>query len=465
MNGSARKVLSGILLCLFVFTLAMSFSLPVAAVEGATRGSSATDLVEDRRIWEGLPGPVQRDGSLVSAEGMHIPRFLFDSEDAEAANAELDEVEASLAEEYASLLNEEYYMSQQASFSVYQDEEILSVHVTYYGMWRNDLKHLVYNFRLEDGKRLSDGEMAEYLGVGDRLLGLIEESIADRYKRTPYWTDDPVEDVFSAEHIEYFEGFAMQNLWEHFSPEAFSVYLDESGQARVVYTSFSPAGGGSYITDTELKLLLRYEDRELSPVYMRMARELGIDPEDERYDALILFVGAGYDKPSVKDMLIRLWPWQEHYWNFENPTALFNAEYDFELDRYALQGYEFYLLVPKYKHAAVSLKALDITEDAELVAKEYSQLDTRSVSGPVLIGQNVSDLWPNAEVTIEYRGEKTVFRPYLSLKDGSLQAHERVLDAGAVLDLPTADRSDYAPYAYDIYWALLSMLGLEQTEE
>lgn len=171
-HHNATRNLNRLSLILLLFTLSfVFFAGPVEAVAGATRGSMPSDLVEDRQAWKNWPEAKVGENGLISAEGVHIPRFLFDSPDAIAANADLDEVEASLAEEYHYQLDTEMYSPLESTFSVYQDDQILSVGCRYFAPDQNDMQYLNYTFWLADGKRLTDADLADYLGGGRSLAG------------------------------------------------------------------------------------------------------------------------------------------------------------------------------------------------------------------------------------------------------------------------------------------------------
>lgn len=463
-HHNATRNLNRLSLILLLFTLSfVFFAGPVEAVAGATRGSMPSDLVEDRQAWKNWPEAKVGENGLISAEGVHIPRFLFDSPDAIAANADLDEVEASLAEEYHYQLDTEMYSPLESTFYVYQDDQILSVGCRYFAPDKNDMQYLNYTFWLADGKRLTDADLADYLGVGDRLLGLMEENIAESYAQPV--GDLPTSSELGSRQDQFagFVGLALQDLWDNFSPSQHQLYLDETGRPHMVYRFYGPAGAGSYNAEKELKLYLHPEDKLLSPIYVRMARELGIDPLDDSCTALIVLVGGAYDEASLTTMLARLWPWQEAYNEFQTPVTLLRTGYGEDGESIRLEGQEYYLLVPKYQHATINLQALTITEDAKLIPEQNEQLARRCVTGPVLIAQNISDIWPNAEINLRYRKEWLKFSPSISLKDGSLITAPGIVDAGATFDWD--DQNDEslagatATFDHTLYDYLKSLLG------
>ena len=428
-------------------------------VEGSLKGSVPTALVENRRLWEQLPADVELEYSTLTAKKINLPRFLLDSEDAAAANAELDEIAAKLSADFIEATENEYYNDVHANFSIYQDEEILSVMTRHFSVSTMiDEEYQVFNFRLSDGKRLSDSELAEMLGFGDKVLGLMENAISRNFEGHDYYNGTAMEVVYGANQPRYWQGFALKTLWEKYSPDGSRLYLDPTGQVMTYYN----AGPSPYTVPCKVDLLMNYKDKELNPIYVKMARELGLDPFDESYDALLAFVGASFDEASSTSMLARLFSWQEDYLGYNLPTVLIRANWDENSGKFSLFGYENYLLVPRMKHAVISMQALEMSEQGELYPIEDMQLSLRSAVGAALMVQNVSDLFPNAEITIQYRDQEIKFSPYMSLKDGSLVSHDRIYDAGPILgELPSPEEAEKLPIAYEMLEVLLEMMGIE----
>ena len=95
------------------------------------------------------------------------------------------------------------------------------------------------------------------------------------------------------------------------------------------------------------------------------------------------------------------------------------------------------MIVPKYRNASVSLKELEIVDDgarAKLEEVENFYMDETACAGPTFICQNMSEIAPNAKITIRYRDDVLEFSPSISQKDGSLVLPDEVIDAEDLLD-------------------------------
>jgi len=128
--------------------------------------------------------------------------------------------------------------------------------------------------------------------------------------------------------------------------------------------------------------------------------------------------------------------------NFENDKqvlAIFflggvEGEYDYSLaEKYyskediknfetvALDGEEYYLIVPRYNNT-VTVSSLTMTEDGGTAAKIEKEF-----SKPFFLKCNISDIFSNAEISLEHDGVEYKYSPYVSLKDGSIVTQDFVL--------------------------------------
>ena len=100
-------------------------------VKGGDVGS-VSSYVEDREIWKGFSD----DRHIAIAKrinmGVHLPRILLDSADADEANAEIDKMAEDLMGMYEKYKDEpeNFEIGFYASFSTYQDEDLLSIKVS-----------------------------------------------------------------------------------------------------------------------------------------------------------------------------------------------------------------------------------------------------------------------------------------------------------------------------------------------
>ena len=82
---------------------------------------------------------------------------------------------------------------------------------------------------------------------------------------------------------------------------------------------------------------------------------------------------------------------------------------------------DFYLVIPRYAGMELALYRNDVeTGAAELI---YEDPDC----GPFVLQCNVSDIFADATIRLDYQGETAEFSPFISLKDGSVDAGARGL--------------------------------------
>lgn len=151
-------------------------------VEGATIGSNSS-YVEDREVWKDFVDEKYTDYAKGDMYGLHLPRILLDSEDAAQANKQIDDMVKAIKDMYAANENEmeAFDMGIYASFSVYQDEDVLSVMIENSNIWEEaPPRYTVFNFSLPDGKLMDDDALMEHFGVEKgELLGVIENSLRE----------------------------------------------------------------------------------------------------------------------------------------------------------------------------------------------------------------------------------------------------------------------------------------------
>lgn len=151
----------------------------------------------------------------------------------------------------------------------------------------------------------------------------------------------------------------------------------------------------------------------------------------------------------MKAILEKLQPWVNAFNNYEAPNLLATIKESQEGEKPYLIGQECYLLIPKYKNASVSLKELELAEDGNLKEVDNAYLDYSSCAGTTLICQNISDIVPNAKITLRYRDDILEFPPSISLKDGSLILPDEVFDAEDIYDFENPIKE--ASYSLDLF--------------
>lgn len=85
-----------------------------------------------------------------------------------------------------------------------------------------------------------------------------------------------------------------------------------------------------------------------------------------------------------------------------------------------LGGEEMYLIIPRYEKETY-LNKLEMTEDGGTNRVRYMMS-----MPPFFVKCNVSDIFPNAEITFNHKGIEYVYSPYISLKDGSVVVEDFV---------------------------------------
>ncbi|WP_108831198.1 hypothetical protein [Aedoeadaptatus coli] len=428
-------------------------------VEGATIGS-VSYYVEDREVWKDFVDEKYSASAKRGVRGIHVPRILLDSEDAAAANKQIDAMVKHMKDTYAEHEKEMegFDTGICASFSAYQDEDVLSVMIENYDIWEQGAAHYtVFNFSLPDGKFMDDDALMKHFGVEKgELSGLIENSLVEAQDLDTSLYFGDVTDTSYFYNPSSYTGLVLNNLWDKGEARDRRIFLDEVGAPTFVCAqSIDPDEGPC---PPLLKLRAdKFDADPLSEVYVRMARKLGVDPEDENHKAFIIHLGAAFDEASLKETLAKLHAWTGVFTNWEDPNMLISVKESEGGDRPCLNGEECYLVIPKYKNASVSLKELEISEAGKLKEVDNPSLDTLGTTGATFICQNISETAPNGKITIRFRDDITAFSPSISLKDGSMMLPDEVTDAEAVLNWK--DLVEEEGYSNLMFKRFMSVMG------
>ena len=426
-------------------------------VVGAIFGSMSS-YVEDREIWKDFVDEKHLDYVNKEGPGMHLPRILLDSKDAKDANAKIDEIEQGVKELYENCKSnmKDDDTGIYTAFSVYQDENVLSIMIETYSLWEGDSPiYNVFNFSLPDGKYISDYELMENFGVEkDKLLGLVESNLKEEQE---FLTKIYYANVCDSSFIynpRNFTGAALNNLWNNYDATINQIYIDETGEPNFVFNTGEYTNPQAPVT---LKLKSnKFDENPISDEYIKMARKLGIDPEDEKYKAFIIFLGAAFDEDSLKKTLQKLDPWENMFNNYEDPSMLLAVKNADGSETPILNGQECYLVVPKYKNASVALKELEISNEGKLKEVENEYLDSYACAGNTFICQNISEIAPNAKIIIRYHDDIVEFSPSISLKDGSLIVPDEIYNAEGLLDWKNYIEEE--GYSINLFEVLNSMI-------
>lgn len=405
-------------------------------VEGARIGSIST-YVEDRQIWKDLVDKKHIGSAKDTQFGVHLPRILLDSKDADKANKELDSLEKEIRDNYKNHKNEMDgdYIGIYSSFSVYQDDKILSVMVEGSNSWEGEsAQYKIYNFALFDGSFIDDEGLMKHFGIEkEEILGLVENSLREKQDLLTKTYYRETKDLSYMDSPANYTGLILDDLWENYKPTNSQIFVDEVGIPTFVFAKSTRIEGERIPENLKLKAD-KLDSDPISQDYLRMARRLGVDPSDKNHKAFIIYLGQASDEASLKAPLEKLYAWSSIFLDYEDPKMLLAVDQAEGGDMPYLIGSECYLLIPKYRNASISLKELELSEDGKLKEVDNSYLDYISSSGTNLICQNISDITPNAKITIRYRGDVLEFSPSISLKDGSPNLPDGVTDGQAIID-------------------------------
>ena len=151
-------------------------------VEGAKLGS-VSSYVEDRQVWNDFIDKDHIEYAKLYDYGIHLPRILLESDDSKKANKEIDEIASKIKEKYEDHKKEieGKEIGAYATFSVYQDDRVLSIMIENYDKWSGEfIRYKVFNFSLPDGNFISDDELMADLGVSkDQICLLYTSDAAD----------------------------------------------------------------------------------------------------------------------------------------------------------------------------------------------------------------------------------------------------------------------------------------------
>lgn len=429
-------------------------------VEGAKLGS-VSSYVEDRQVWNDFIDKDHIEYATLYDYGIHLPRILLESDDAKKANEEIDEIAARIKEKYEDHKKdiEGKEIGAYATFSVYEDEKVLSIMIENYDIWSGEfIRYKVFNFSLPDGNFISDDELMADLGVSkDQILPMVENSLReDQALYTSIYYRDTTDYSYIYNPSNY-TGLVLNDLWDNYENKKGQIYIDEVGKPTFLFDQYKSSQMG-YCSPI-LKLNTNdFDQNPISDEYIRMARKLGIDPSDDKYKAFMIYLGGAVDDDSLKDTLEKLDVWTSNLFNYKDPSMLVTIKESQVGDLPYLIGEECYLLIPKYKNASIALKELEISEDGKLKEVDNIYLDSNACCGPTFICQNMSDLGPNGKITIRYRDDVYEFSPSLSMKDGTMTLPDGVLNGEEVFDWSKQIQNEaYSPTMYDIMRSLIGV--------
>lgn len=274
-------------------------------VKGAIIGSMSS-YVEDREIWNDFIDEKSKGSAKRDEFGLHLPRILLDSKDAKKANQEIDEIADNLRKIYQSGKGkmEEDETGIYSSFSVYQDDHVLSLMIEIYDTLYDDPPgYFAYNFSLPDGKFIDDYELMKNFGVEkDEILGIIEDSLREEQDWTTMNYNNDVLDYTFIYNQNNSTGLIFKEVWDNFESNENKIYIDEVGKAHFLLSQYPIVNMVPCPVTLELKAD-RFNRDPISAEYLKMARKLGIDPKDKNHKAFIIHLGAAFAEESLSATL------------------------------------------------------------------------------------------------------------------------------------------------------------------
>lgn len=428
-------------------------------VKGAKEGS-LSNLVVDREAWTEFMDEKYFPQAKGPRYGFHIPKILLETADAKKANQEIEELANGLKNSYETYQDVENddELDISSTFSVYQDENILSLRIQYTDISESAIElNKIYNFSLPDGKLLSDDDMLDKFDVDrEEKISLMEEGILNDYKLYEEAFKRFVIDDLFIYNLRNLEGLALNHLWDTANDESGKVFVDEVGRLMFLYRMYTYTDAEMQMATTELKKGSVNSTPYLKE-YVKMARQLGVDVEDENNKAFMIYLGSSMDEYSLTEVLSKLYPWQEVYYEYEDPSLLLNLNENEETSEYEIMGQEYYLLIPKFKNTSIALKELEISDGGELKEKTNYTLEKMSLTGPTVICQNISEIAPNAKIILRYRDDVYEFSPSISLKDGSVMLPDEIINAESILDWNMLTRQEM--FSNTIFEKIVSLMG------
>ena len=429
------------------------------AVEGAKIGS-VSSYVEDREVWNEFVDDEYIDMAKRYDFGIHVPRILLDTKDGDQANKEIDDLVDSLKDVYDR--NKEnigdFDIGVYSHFSVYQDENILSVMIESSNIWEGELIHYkVFNFSIPDGNFIDDDDLMANLGANqNEILEVIENSFKEnQYLITKMYYSDVMDASYIYDPGNY-TGLVLNDLWDNYNPKKRQIYVDEMGNPNFLFDQYDIVDRGIIPANLKLRSNI-FDTNPISNDYLRMARKLGIDPNDDQYKAFIIYMGSSLNEETMKEATEKLYAWTSCFTNYEDPPMILAIKDSQEGNRPYLMGEECYLVIPRYKNATISLRELEVSDDGSLEEVDNSYLDSVATSGTSFICQNMSDIAPNAKIILRYRDDVYEFSPSISMKDGSLILPDELINGEDALDWEALVTED--SYSYVMFQRILSILG------
>ena len=160
-----------------------------------------------------------------------------------------------------------------STFSVYQDDNVLSLMIENYDIWNGEFTNFhVYNFSLPEGKLINDEELMKEFGVEkDNILTMVENTLIDHQNLVTKIYSGDVTDLSYTTNPDNLTGLILNDLWDNYNFKTRQIFIDEVGRPNFVFVNFESADYGFGPLVSKLKED-NFDDELISDEYLRMAR-------------------------------------------------------------------------------------------------------------------------------------------------------------------------------------------------
>lgn len=401
------------------------------------------------------------DGTAQNMMVVKVPNINIKSEDVSYFNKQMNAFAKYSIQRYQKITDAQQYWDYNTEYRVYQKDDLLSVIVFSYYPYEVEFENVddyrligmsSINIDLKTGKRIEDEDLLKRFHI-ENMEEALMASVHDTFKKDDLKFEDEM-DYITLEVAKNSISGSLYKIWSEFyeipvperkyvpdeslenvdttywaiyklmyDPYPPVLYYSEKEDALMANTMvFVPAEAGYFFSSKDLSKF-KYKKPEINPSYEYYAKKLGIDPNAA--DAPLAFSGfIGYK--NDEDAGFRL------------QSAVVYA--DVELEKLSKQvslrykdgitstGDELYLIIPKHNEVVLAFSTVMMDENMQ-----EEKFEPSFTSGNTFVVCNVGDMFSDYEIVVMHRGQYSVYRPHLSLKDASNVVVEGVMDITEIL--------------------------------
>lgn len=425
-------------LALLLSLLMLPVLLPSAAgSEVKAQTPHESQYVKERDFRRLVSAPEFRalDSFDVRAADMHMPILLLDSPDARAVNLELERAAKDLAALYESCRKGDSSTLLYSQYEVYADDKLLSLLLSYANPASpNAERSLAYVFALPEGRRLSEKEMMQAVGLGENGETVLEEAAWSYYEDYLDYAYTTSQDMLVWLDREW-DGYGEKETKKDF-PLSSALFLNEEGS--LLYDTAFPAQNGRGYMPSRLSLTpdLQLQKDQLNPYYVMLANYLGEKALDMKAEVLVLYLGSREEHNFAELTGLEAVLRNEMHWD-EAPHLLIQRS---PQDLQQMAGDHAWLIVPRYDNAYVRMEGDEMPDPYSDFMYEATHTGGRRLIFAYL---NEQGDFPKPSLLMRYRGRELRF----TLNSESLDAlPEGVRDLSFIME--DIDKSDMLGY-YD----------------